>query len=316
MSWKNRTLPSSNEATMTIRVPASSANLGPGFDSIGLAVNRYLHLDVWPSEEWLFTSSSPHLEGIPSGKTNMVYNVARAFAATKELALPPCHVDMRSDIPLARGLGSSAAAIIAAIELADQLVHMNATREEKLRFASILEGHPDNVGACLYGGLTIGMHTEKSTKMVTQPSPNVDLVLMVPSVELLTKEAREVLPETLPYRQSIEGSACGNVLVAALLTGDFALAGELMNRDRFHQPYRTGVVPGLTEALDDVLNYGVYGAALSGAGPTILCLAPSGEGEAIAKRIQEDYPDYEVSAAKPCDHGSFVSISPTVALTS
>ncbi|AXF57934.1 homoserine kinase [Salicibibacter kimchii] len=288
---------------MTIHVPASSANLGPGFDSIGLAVDRYLTLDVYDASNWTFTTSSPQLEGIPSGKGNMVYKVARAMAATRKKALPPCHVHMTSDIPLARGLGSSAAAIIAAIELADRLLNMDLTKEEKLRFASVLEGHPDNVGACLYGGLTIGMHTDTKTRIVNRSIPDVDLVLMVPGDELLTSEAREVLPETLEYRDAVQAGACGNVLVAALLTGNWPLVGEMMGDDRYHHPYRGSLIPGLSEALQDVSNYGVYGAALSGAGPTVLCLAPLGRGKEIAAAIQEKYAQYHVETAHPAISG-------------
>ncbi|SDJ18510.1 homoserine kinase [Natribacillus halophilus] len=291
------------EQRMIIHVPASSANLGPGFDSVGLAVDRYLTLEVYEANAWHFTTSSPHLEGIPSGKKNMVYEVARAMAATKQKALPPCHVHMSSDIPLARGLGSSAAAIIAAIELADQLVALGLTKEEKLRFASILEGHPDNVGACLYGGLTIGMHSDDKTRVVTRQLPEVDLVLMIPSDELLTSKAREVLPETLSYREAVKAGASGNVLVAALLSGNWPLVGEMMGVDRYHHPYRSALIPGLSEALHDVRGYGVYGAALSGAGPTVLCLTPLGRGQEIAAAIQNDYPEYHVEAAKPAVQG-------------
>ncbi|GAK14695.1 LOW QUALITY PROTEIN: homoserine kinase [Geomicrobium sp. JCM 19039] len=307
MSWKNKTLPSSEaKPLMTISVPASSANLGPGFDSIGLAVSRYLHLEVYAAEEWQFTSSSIHLANIPKGKKNMVYKVARALAATKGKELPACHVHMHSDIPLARGLGSSAAAIIAAIELANQLADLQLTSEEKLRFASVLEGHPDNVGACLYGGLTVGMHTEQFTRVVLQQIPSLDLVLMVPSEELLTSESRQVLPDQLDYKEAIRGSACANVLVAALLAEDYELAGTMMNQDRYHHPYRTGLVPGLGEALEDVKSYGVYGAALSGAGPTILASRLLGKGIEIAEQIAIDYPQYEVTAAKPCAQGAVV----------
>ncbi|QQK82025.1 homoserine kinase [Salicibibacter cibi] len=288
---------------MTIHVPASSANLGPGFDSVGLAVDRYLTLEVYDADSWMFTTSSSQLEGIPTGKGNMVYQVARAMAATRKKALPPCHIHMTSDIPLARGLGSSAAAIIAAIELADRLLELDLAKEEKLRFASILEGHPDNVGACLYGGLTIGMHTDSKTRIVEQSNPNVDLVLMIPGDELLTSEARQVLPETLKYRDAVKAGACGNVLVAALLTGNWSLVGEMMGDDRYHHPYRGSLIPGLFEALRDVKHYGVYGAALSGAGPTVLCLAPLGRGKEIAAAIQTDYVQYHVEAAHPATAG-------------
>ncbi|WP_233275737.1 homoserine kinase [Salibacterium aidingense] len=290
---------------MVITVPASSANLGPGFDSIGLAVDRYLTLEAEPSSEWHFSSNSHALDGIPSGKENLVYIVAEELARQLGTELSPCTIKMTSDIPLARGLGSSAAAIIAAVELADQLTGPSLSKEEKLRFASLWEGHPDNVGPCLYGGLIVGTHSEEDTNMVHCGVPEVDLVMAVPEKELMTKKARGILPEQVEYHQAIRGSSVSNVLIAALLKEDWELAGKMMGRDVFHHPYRAKLVPGLIDIMDNVRDYGAYGAALSGAGPTVMCLAPRGTGETIRKNLQLDFPDFDVQTAKPSAFGAY-----------
>ncbi|SFE94788.1 homoserine kinase [Alteribacillus iranensis] len=291
---------------IVITVPASSANLGPGFDSIGLAVNKYLTLEAERADEWSFHSNSAELANMPSGKDNLVYQTALRVSEDLGVTLPPCNVRMTSDIPLARGLGSSAAAIVAAIELANWLTGASLTKEEKMRYASREEGHPDNVGPCLYGGLIIGLHTETSTDIVRCGVPDVDLVLAIPSAELMTKEARGVLPDRLEYQEAIQGSAIGNVLTAALLKEDWDLAGRMMAKDLFHQPYRAKLVPGLTEILENARKYGAYGAALSGAGPTLMCLVPYDEGEKVREALQRDFPQYSIQTAKPAPFGSVV----------
>ncbi|PSL44455.1 homoserine kinase [Salsuginibacillus halophilus] len=288
---------------LRISVPASSANLGPGFDSIGLAVDRYLTLDVTQAAEWSFTTSSPVLEGVPEGKNNVIFEIAAHIAKKMNRDLPPCHVHMSSDIPLARGLGSSAAATIAAIELADQLMGTELSQDDKMRFASLWEGHPDNVGPCLFGGLIVGTHSPDATDIVHLGVPDVEMVMLVPDERLMTKEARGILPRQLEYHQAIKGSSISNVLVAAIMSGDWELAGRMMRRDVFHHPYRAELLPGLTEMLKGMNEYGAYGAALSGAGPTVLCFVPKGEGERIREALAADYPHFDVQLAQPAPRG-------------
>ena len=288
----------------SITVPGSSANLGPGFDSVGLAVNRFLTLEVKTSDQWLFASSSVDLQGIETGEDNLIYQVAAHVAKELGQELPSCHVEMTSDIPLARGLGSSAAAIVAGIELANQLMGEPLSVEEKIRFASLWEGHPDNVAASIYGGLVIGTHTETSTDVLYGGIPEVDLVLLVPSEELKTKKARGVLPEELNYRQAVRASSVANVLVAALLQGNWEAAGKMMNEDLFHHPYRRELVPHLEEVIRVVQEEtSAYGAALSGAGPTMLCIAPHKRGEEIQDKLQRHFPAFEIAVLRPAKEG-------------
>ncbi|NEU30073.1 homoserine kinase [bacterium LRH843] len=290
--------------SFVITVPGSSANLGPGFDSVGIAVNRYLVLEVVQADEWLFHSPSKELEGIPSGEDNLVCEVAKHVAKELGHVLPPCEVKMTSDIPLARGLGSSAAAIVAGIELANQLLGEPLSVEEKIRFATLREGHPDNVAASVYGGLIIGTHTEESTQVIYGGVPELDLVLLVPSEELMTKKAREVLPERLPFHKAVRGSSVANVLIAALLQNNWKVAGEMMSEDVFHQPYRLELVPHLNEVIQAAKEETVaYGAALSGAGPTILCIAPPRKGVEVQEKLQRKFPSLQVEVLQPASEG-------------
>ncbi|WP_100373915.1 homoserine kinase [Bacillus sp. FJAT-45037] len=293
-----------NQEPVMITVPGSTANLGPGFDSVGLAVDRYLTLIVKPAEKWLFTSSSPDLADVPTDEQNLIYKVARHVADTYEETLAPCEVEMTSDIPLTRGLGSSAAAIVAGIELANQQMGNRLSVEEKVRLASLWEGHPDNVAASIYGGLVVGTHTEESTHVLYGGVPEVDLVIVVPKHELLTKKARGVLPESLPFKEAVRGSSVANVLVSALLQRNYQAAGEMMSADVFHHPYRQELVPHLDEVIRVVkTETKAYGAALSGAGPTVFCLAPLHEGPSVQNVLQRFFPEFEVSVLPPAKHG-------------
>ncbi|MCM3714057.1 homoserine kinase [Halalkalibacter oceani] len=295
---------SSSGEPFMIKVPGSSANLGPGFDSVGLAVNRYLTLNVKPADQWQFQSVSEELKDVPAGTDNLICQVALHVAAKLGKELPPCEVVMESDIPLARGLGSSAAAIVAGIELANQLMGEPLTADEKVRFASLWEGHPDNVAASVYGGLVIGTHTEEQTEVLFGGVPELDLILLVPSEELKTKKARGVLPDTLSYQQAVRGSSVANVLVAALLQGDWEKAGAMMTEDVFHHPYRKELVPHLEEVMTvAVKETEAYGAALSGAGPTMLCIAPYQRGQGIQDVLQRRFPDFQVELLKPASRG-------------
>ncbi|MBY6266844.1 homoserine kinase [Parageobacillus thermoglucosidasius] len=282
------------DGMLRIVVPASTANLGPGFDSIGLAVSRYLTLEVRLADEWKFVPRSSEVAAIPAGMDNLIYQVAAQVAQTYGCTLPSCFVDVYSNIPFTRGLGSSAAAVVAGIELANELAGLSLSLEQKMRFASCYEGHPDNVGASLYGGLVIGSHRQEETDVVHVPDVQLDLVAVIPSYELETEKARSVLPQMMAREDAVEASAVSNVLVAALLTKRWELAGKMMSCDLFHQPYRKELVPQLSLVEKLAMQYGAFGVALSGAGPTILAFAEPGKGMELKEKLAPYFPDCAV----------------------
>lgn len=279
--------------TVTITVPASTANLGPGFDSIGLALNRYLRLEVTSRDEWAFSFEGPNLEGISSSTDNLIYEIAEKIADEYEKKLTPCHVKVTSEIPLGKGMGSSAAAIVAGIQLANHIANLNLTREEVAQHASAIEGHPDNAGASVYGGLVIGTHSEQGTFITHGEVYDVDIIMMVPSQQLLTKKARGILPDVIPFSEAVQASSVSNVLVASLLTNNWPLAGEMMVRDLFHQPHRFDLVPGLENIVKTIKDYGAYGAALSGAGPTLIVFAPKGKSQDVIAKLKVNFSDFD-----------------------
>ncbi|MBM7704605.1 homoserine kinase [Metabacillus iocasae] len=277
-----------------IKVPASSANIGPGFDSIGMALSRYLTLKIELADEWVFIPQSEEVESIPTGKDNLMYEVALEVATSYKVNLPAAKVYVSSDIPLARGLGSSASAIVAGIELASLLCQLNLSIDEKLRIASVMEGHPDNVSPSLYGGIVVGYHHKDDTYITQVPYADVDVVMVIPKYELKTTDARDVLPKQLSYQEAVEAGAVGNMLVAALMKGNWPLVGTLMEKDLYHEPYRMSLVAELPIVREEAKKIGAYGVALSGAGPSILCLARKGDGERIVNSLRKIVPHCEV----------------------
>lgn len=275
-----------NEGDMlVIRVPASSANLGPGFDSVGLALNKYLLLEAEKSDRWEVIPQSEDLKAFPKDENNYIVKVALATAERCGKELHPCRIRVTSDIPPARGLGSSAACIIAGIELADAVGELGLSREEKFRIAAEIEGHPDNVGPCLYGGLLIGTQYDDEVDAISYYGLDFEVVAAIPKEELLTKNARTVLPEKLCFTEAVRAGSVGNVLVAALLSGDYRLAGKMMQKDLYHQPYRRQFVPHMAELEEFALANGAFGVALSGAGPTVICCCEKGMGKHLLEKL-------------------------------
>lgn len=291
----NRKQNSIEEKQFEIIVPASTANLGPGFDSVGMALSKYLKLTVRPSDVWHFEGTTEALKALPTGEGNLMYRVAKKVADAYHKELPPANVAVWSDVSLARGMGTSASAIVAGVELANQLADLKLSNEEKLHLATSIEGHPDNVGPSLFGGLFIGMHEPSDTEMYLGKSPNIDVVVVVPPYEVLTRDARRVLPESLPFFNAVKASAVSNMLVVGLLTEDWELVGRMMRKDLFHQPYREALVKEYAQVVDLAQTYGAIGTALSGAGPTIISIAKKGEGEKLQRQLASHFPHCEVA---------------------
>ncbi|MTH53861.1 homoserine kinase [Bacillus mangrovi] len=296
---------------LKIKVPGSTANLGPGFDSIGLALSRYLILTVTLADKWHFQSESAETEGLPEGTDNLIYQVAARTAAAYGGTLPACKVKVWSDIPVARGLGSSAAAIVAGIELADALCGFSLSLKEKARLSSLEEDHPDNAGASVYGGLVIGLHTASDTDIIRLPRFQMDPVAVIPSYKVFTKDARDVLPVTLPFKTAVQAGAVGNTFTAALMASDWELAGKMMEKDLFHQPYRGTLVPELEFIARAAKEAGALGTALSGAGPAMIAFAAPGSGSKVADVLRERFPACEVALLSVPEEGSTVERLPS-----
>jgi len=253
---------------MKIIVPATSANVGPGFDSVGVAVTKYLEIQVCEErEEWMIE----HQLGkwIPRDERNLLLKIALQIAPD----IQPRRLKMVSDIPLARGLGSSSSVIVAGIELANQLGNLKLSKHEKLQLATKIEGHPDNVAPAIYGNLVIASSVEGQVSAVVAPFPECAFLAYIPNYELRTRDSRGVLPKKLSYKEAVAASSIANVAIAALLTGDMVKAGQAIESDLFHERYRQELVREFATIKKVAKRNGAYATYLSGAGPTVMVLA-------------------------------------------
>ena len=255
---------------MKIIVPATSANVGPGFDSVGIAVTRYLTIEVLePADAWLIEHDLG--AGIPTDEKNLLLSTALSIAP----AIQPHHIKMTSEVPLARGLGSSSSVIVAGIELANQLANLQLSDAEKLRIATEIEGHPDNVAPAIFGNMVIASYIGEDVQYVTADFPSCDLVAFVPSYQLKTSDSRNVLPKEWSYKEAVAASSVANVAIAALLKGDLVTAGRSIELDHFHERYRQSLVKEFPQVKEVAHQHDAYATYLSGAGPTIMnLLAP------------------------------------------
>jgi len=281
----------------TVQVPASSANIGAGFDSMGLAVDLYLKLEVTESTsgKWEFEHLSPMLPPVPYYEEHFIYKIAKQTADLYHKQIPALKVSETSEIPFARGLGSSSSALIAGIEIANQACNLSLTEKEKLQLATEIEGHPDNVAAALFGGFVItATLPNKVVSWKQVPLLDIDVVVFIPDVELTTEAARQVLPETFLRSETSSASAISNVLIAAILSGDYALAGQMMEQDLLHEPYRAALIPNYHEIKAKANKLGAFGTVISGAGPTMISFVPKGEGQHLKEQMEKLWPDYQI----------------------
>lgn len=260
-----------------VRVPASTANLGAGFDCFGLALGLYLHVRAravaGQEESFRMTYSGEGSDSLPPSAGNLIYRAAQRLAEREGFHLPPLDLEVKNHIPFGRGLGSSAAAIVAGILVAASFSRRRVPAESLLSCATEIEGHPDNVAAALYGGWVILAETPNEVVVVRRPWPrSVRAVIVSPEARIDTRESRRLLPAEIRREDAVFNLQRVALFGAAIEAGRTDLLSEAM-RDRLHQPQRGLLVPGLAEALELREQPGLVGIALSGSGPSVLALA-------------------------------------------
>lgn len=271
---------------LRVRVPASSANLGPGFDSFALALPLLAEFELRPARTWSVTVEGDG-QGIPRDEENLFVVSARAAAKAAGRELVAQHVTQRSAIPIARGLGSSAAAIVGGVVAANALLGEPFDRRTLLRIASEVEGHADNVAAALYGAFTVALPDADGPVATRLVFPRTWRVcLLIPGRPLSTEQARAVLPAQVSRDDAVFNLAHGAALIAAVMRGDGALLAIAMV-DRLHQAARTALVPALGEIIAAAREAGAFGAALSGAGPSVLAVAPTRLAPRVVAAMEE-----------------------------
>lgn len=253
------------------RVPATTANLGPGFDCLGLA------LDIWNEIEFSILGDSLHIEiegegsdTLPRDFANLIYQCMQTLASIAMRSLPKgILIKCKNNIPVSSGLGSSSSAIISGLLGAKALLDLNISDCELLKTALSFEGHADNISACLYGGLTITAFSAGELVVKQLAIKPLHAVIALPNVNLSTSQARAVLPESVAMKDAIFNIGRTALLINALQEGNYEYL-KIAMQDSIHQPYRLGLIPGAEAAIFSALEAEALGAALSGAGPSVI----------------------------------------------
>jgi homoserine kinase len=297
-----------------VKVPASTANLGPGFDSLGMALSLYAWVEMSASAKTSVRLYGNHLNGVPTDKSNLIYEVAQSVFREAGADIPELDIAMYSDIPLTRGLGSSASAIVGALACANALIGSPLSQDKLFQMATALEGHPDNVGASLFGGIVAAAWDGSRAEAVRlAPPPSLEAAVAIPSYQLLTEKARHALPAQVAMADAVFNVASSSLLVAAFAAGRLDLIRHAM-RDRLHQPYRAPLIPGMPDILEKACDHGALGAALSGAGPTMIAFVESGEPRLpelerfLREELERDGASCEIMRLAPCAEGPVVTV--------
>lgn len=259
-----------------VQVPATTANLGPGFDCLGMALELYNMVEMIPTSRGLTIEiTGEGAADVPRDERNLVYQAAqRVF---HQLGYSPAGLKLRlsNQIPVARGLGSSTSAIVGGVIAANLLAGGRLSVKEIINLSSSIEGHPDNVAPAVLGGIVVSVQAEGEVKFLKiQPPQNLKGVVAVPDFTLTTKTSREALPTQVAFQDAAFNVGRVALLVAALQQGDLGLLGTAME-DRLHQSFRSSLIPGFKKVLAAAKLAGARGVTLSGAGPTVIAFADS-----------------------------------------
>ena len=279
---------SSARRRIRVRVPASSANLGPGFDHLGLALAQYTTITVTAG-----AAGAPTVSGLDAhllaGAPNLVESAMQRLAEEAHKRLPPHTLHVENGIPVARGMGGSAAAVVGGLLAANALLDEPFDRlsddvdDPLLAIAAAIEGHADNVAAAIYGGIVAA---DGGIAFSLSDGSDLRAVLFVPETTLHTTAARAALPPEIPHRDAVMNVGHVALLVAALIDREYDALSRFM-RDRLHEPYRAALIPWLEPLIGASERAGAYGACLSGAGPCVLALAAPSQAKKVAAAMRE-----------------------------
>ncbi|MEJ5229597.1 MAG: homoserine kinase [Pseudothermotoga sp.] len=287
-----------------VRVPATSANLGPGFDVIGMALSIFNEVSVdESSKNFEIEITGEGADKISKDKDNLVYLAfCKVFERLGKTA-KNIKLILKNQIPLSRGLGSSSAAIVSGLVAANAYLGFPLKAEELLQMAVELEGHPDNVAPALFGGMVLcGLPELRYVKL---PNPELDVVLAIPNFEVKTSEARKILPKEVPFEDVKANLRSIAFLITSFYTKKYDLL-EIGMQDRLHQPYRSQLIPGFYQVMQAAKEAGALGVALSGSGPTVIAFTKLPQ--TVAQVMQEAFMKVQVKAetliTKPQEKGA------------
>lgn len=268
---------------VTITIPATSANLGPGFDCLGLALGLYNHVTFTAVSSPALTIEVTGLDAakVPTDETNLVYQSAHNMFERLGQRPSGLHIRQENNIPVGSGLGSSSTAVLAGLLGANALVNGRFSQADILAIAAAEEGHLDNVAPALLGGLVLGIMDGEQLHVEQLPIAPQQVVIVMPNFELLTRDARDALPDQISRQDAIFNASRLPLLIRALETAAYPTL-TLAMQDKLHQPYRLPLIPGMPAAFEAAYTAGAAGVALSGAGPSLIAFTPENHAEIVA----------------------------------
>ncbi|CDZ74554.1 homoserine kinase [Peptoniphilus sp. ING2-D1G] len=278
---------------MIVRVPATSANLGPGYDCMGIALNLYNDFEFIPADK------TDH-----KTKNSLMYKSVDYFYKKNNLTTPDLEIKVTGDIPMSRGLGSSAACIVSSLIFANKNSGLNLNKDELLKYATEIEGHPDNVAPALFGGhICSFLEADKIYYYKTHVDEKFVIYLLIPDFELKTKAAREAVPKEIPLANAVSNISRANLIAQALRTGDFNLLRGSA-KDTLHEPYRKKLIRDY-----DVLKEAAKSAGavlfISGAGPSLMVIKDGKSPELLEiLKNTETQDNWEIKELRPIDEGA------------
>jgi len=280
-------------------VPASTTNLGPGFDVLGMALNLYnvFEVEISESDETKIEIEGEGSDILPRDEKNLVYQCAKRVFEKIGEKIPPLSIKIINNIPLARGLGSSGTAIIAGLMSANALSGNQLTDQEILNLATEIDGHPDNVSASMFGGVVISAQTNNGIAYMKLDMPKkLTVVAVVPDFHIITTKARELLPKTVDIQTAVFNISRASLLVAGLATGDFRLL-DISMQDKLHQPYRAKLIPGIYDVFESAKAVTENVAVtISGAGSTISAFCYDTDACAIGESMCKAFMKHNVKS--------------------
>ena len=306
---------------INIRVPATSANLGPGFDSLGLALDLWNETVFTLAIEYTVQINGEGRERLSQGQNNLIIQAAQKMAEYVGKRLPPFHVDCINRIPLSSGLGSSAAAKLTGLLGANALLGKPLSKNEIMNLATEMESHPDNVAAAMLGGLVVStmdhagvlahkINIDGNHPSLGTPDLRMHITVVLPDFHIPTKQARTALPERVSMRDAVHNISRAVLVTEAFRTGDLDLLGRAMT-DTLHQPYRLSLIPGAREAMEAARQAGASAVALSGAGPSLIAFSVKRDpaiGEAMKLAFGDAGLQARIFQLKMSNHGAEVHI--------
>ncbi|MEM7331409.1 MAG: homoserine kinase [Chloroflexota bacterium] len=257
-----------------VSVPATSANLGPGFDCLGMALSLHNETIFSKADRLSFEIGGVDARKIPADETNLIFTSALTLFDRLGKRPFPMHIQQQNHIPVGSGLGSSSTAVLAGLMGANGLLGFPLSKKEVLDLAIEMEGHPDNVAPAMYGGLVLSLMHDSGTHIECIDIQPINAVVVLPDFKMLTEEARAILPTAVSRQDAIFNCSRIALLLRAFQTNDYDKL-KISMQDRLHQPYRLTLIPGAEEAAEAAYQMGAKGVALSGAGPSLIAFAPN-----------------------------------------